>query len=217
MPVISRYVLLAGWLLSGAGLSAHAATLEIKINDQNGQPLENAVVELVSTDSTSPIVNNEQAPGYKMVQQNKAFAPFVLAVPRHAAVDFPNLDSTRHHVYSFSPAKTFEIKLYKGKPHAPVVFDKPGVVALGCNIHDNMQGHIYVSDSSNVAVADSLGSIRFTGLDASSYQIKLWHPWQKETLAPKKVHLDGVPIHLVLPVNKPAPTLSTSGNYPRYN
>ncbi|HET6942615.1 MAG TPA: methylamine utilization protein, partial [Sphingomicrobium sp.] len=83
---------------------------------------------------------------FSVSQRDMQFHPFVLVVPVGAKVSFPNLDPTRHHVYSFSPAKKFELKLFAKDQSRSVVFDKPGVVALGCNIHDAMTAFIYVAD-----------------------------------------------------------------------
>ena len=77
-------------------------------------------------------------------QQNLQFHPFLTIVPVGADVSFPNLDPTKHHVYSFSPAKKFELKLFAKDQSRTVHFDKPGVVALGCNIHDQMSAFIVV-------------------------------------------------------------------------
>ena len=82
-----------------------------------------------------------------MDQRKLMFVPDVLVVQTGTAVDFPNSDQVRHQVYSFSGAKTFELALYAGRAHAPVVFDRSGLVTLGCNIHDSMVGYIWVTDS----------------------------------------------------------------------
>ncbi len=98
----------------------------------------------------------------------------VTAVPVGTAVSFPNRDTVRHHVYSFSPAKTFELKLYIGTPAAPVVFDKPGVVVMGCNIHDAMVAYVAVFDAPWVGVSDAAGVVRIDALPAGDYQLEYW-------------------------------------------
>jgi hypothetical protein len=114
-----------------------------------------------------------------VAQKDLTFVPFVTAVQKGSAIEFPNQDKTRHHVYSFSPAKVFELKLYAGKPEAPVIFEKAGVVALGCNIHDYMQAYVYVGTSPFLAVTNVDGVATFAELPAGEYQVKLWHPWQQ--------------------------------------
>jgi plastocyanin len=109
-------------------------------------------------------------------QVNKEFVPYVLPVQVGTAVNFPNNDNIRHHVYSFSPAKTFELPLYAGNPAAPVVFDKPGVVALGCNIHDWMISYIYVTESPYFAKSGADGKASLTDLPAGDYTLRVWHP-----------------------------------------
>ena len=89
-----------------------------------------------------------EKPGREIVDQiNLEFVPHVKPVVVGSPVYFPNKDDVRHHVYSFSPAKRFELPLYSGTPAAPVVFDRPGIVAIGCNIHDWMLGYIYVAET----------------------------------------------------------------------
>lgn len=109
-------------------------------------------------------------------QVNKEFVPYVLPVQVGTAVSFPNKDDIRHHVYSFSPPKTFELPLYAGNPAAPVVFDKPGVVALGCNIHDWMISYIYVVESPYFAKSGADGKASLTDLPAGDYTLRIWHP-----------------------------------------
>lgn len=158
--------------LLGSGVFAEAA-VQISIQDQQGKPLEDAVVELL--DPANIKFAQKKA---EVKQQDLTFIPFVSAYQTGTAVDFPNMDKTRHHVYSFSAAKVFELKLYANKPEAPVVFDQAGIIALGCNIHDYMQAYIYIGDSQFIQVADEKGVVNFTDLPDGSYQLKLWHPWQ---------------------------------------
>ena len=151
------------------GLSVSAATLDVSLLDSQGQPLGNAVLTLrgnaPAAASTDAVVD----------QRDKQFLPRVLAVRTGTTVSFPNSDNIRHHVYSFSPAKRFELRLYQGTPSEPVVFDKPGLVVLGCNIHDWMLGYVYVTDDPWFGVSDESGRIRLE-LPAGTYQATLWHP-----------------------------------------
>ena len=105
------------------------------------------------------------------------FHPFVLVVPVGAKVSFPNLDPTRHHVYSFSPAKKFELKLFARDQSRSVVFDKPGVVALGCNIHDAMTAFIFVSDTQFAARTGANGIAQFANAPNAPGRITVWHPY----------------------------------------
>lgn len=152
-----------------------AAQLTVKVSDSQGIVIQDAVVELITSVAIGVQADNKP---HEMSQKNRTFVPFVLAVSKGTKVDFPNLDRTRHHVYSFSEAKPFELKLYIGKTEAPILFDKPGLVALGCNIHDYMQAFIYVAQSPLAAVTDESGQLVFTDLPQGQYQVKAWHPWQ---------------------------------------
>jgi len=153
-----------------SGLSA-AAGFQAEMVDQQGKPLSNAVVTLQG--ATAQPAYSLQA---DMDQRDTEFAPHVLAVHTGTRIRFPNRDNIRHQVYSFSPAKRFELRLYQGTPADPVLFDKPGVVVLGCNIHDWMLGYVYVTDDPWFAVSDAKGLIRFDKLPAGHYHVTLWHP-----------------------------------------
>jgi len=110
-------------------------------------------------------------------QRNMQFRPFVLIVPVGAEVAFPNHDPFQHHVYSFSPAKTFELKLYGHDETRRVRFDRVGVVSLGCNIHDDMTGFIRVVDTPYAAKTDAHGEAVIRGLPAGPEQLFVWHPY----------------------------------------
>ncbi|WP_031565693.1 methylamine utilization protein [Rheinheimera texasensis] len=154
-----------------------AAEVQIRILDQQGVPLADAVAELQQAQPQANLSAQAVKPA-EVAQKDLTFVPFVSAVQKGTQIEFPNQDKTRHHVYSFSPAKVFELKLYAGKPEAPVLFDKAGVVALGCNIHDYMQAFVYVGDSPYLAVSNNDGLVQLTGVVDGQYQLKVWHPWQ---------------------------------------
>ena len=147
-------------------VSAAAEPLNFVVLARDGSPVSNAVV------SSGPRTQTNQATA-EMDQVDKAFSPYVLAVGQGTAVNFPNSDQIRHHVYSFSEAKPFELRLYSGVPEAPVNFDEPGVVVVGCNIHDNMIGYIFVSPRANWARTDADGSAT---LEVTDQTVHVWHP-----------------------------------------
>ena len=151
-------------VLLSFGLGAHGKSLTI--NDQSGKPLQYVVVSVAASPTPAP----EPA---IMDQVERRFDPKVLTVPVGTSVSFPNSDNIRHHVYSFSPTKPFEIKLYSGSTVAPVEFDKSGIVALGCNIHDQMIGYIYVFENARAFITSENGTVDIPG-DAES--VTLWHP-----------------------------------------
>lgn len=157
-------------------LSAH--NLTVQLFNQQQQPLADAVIELKLLYAEPLPPERAQPATSQVAQQALTFIPFVSAIAVGSQVDFPNFDRTRHHVYSFSPAKVFQIQLYADTPEAPITFDKTGIVALGCNIHDYMQAFIYVGHTDLVAVTDENGQAVLPQLAAGSYQLLLWHPWQ---------------------------------------
>ncbi len=170
----------------GASLSV-ASTLSVTILDLDNQPVKNTVVELYNPDYVINASSYDGSKDFEVAQRMRQFDPFVLAVPVGSSITFPNYDKTRHHVYSFSPIKTFELKLFSGQSHEPVTFDEAGVVALGCNIHDAMQSHIYVTDSRYFLVTDEAGKAHFPELPETSFNLKVWHPLQEEAVAPQTV------------------------------
>src|SRR6188474_185260 len=123
--------------------SASAASVGVFVADPAGKPLPDAVVMLEPVAGRLPVT---PMAGVRIAQVKRQFTPQVSVVTVGTPVSFPNDDTVRHHVYSFSPVKTFELKLYSGAPNAPVVFDKPGIAVLGCNIHDRMAAWVLVVD-----------------------------------------------------------------------
>jgi plastocyanin len=165
-----------GIFLAAAGLvlaaPLGAAPLTVRVVDASGRPVRDAVVTLY------PSGNAARAPKaggrYVVSQQNMQFHPFLTIVPVGADVSFPNLDNTKHHVYSFSPAKRFELKLFAKDQSRTVHFDKPGAVALGCNIHDQMSAFIVVTDSAWTARTNVQGMVAFNDAPNAPGRLTVW-------------------------------------------
>ena len=161
----------------GAASGAHATSLEVTVRDDAGRLLKDAVVMLESPAASRAVRPLDSA---AISQRGKAFVPSVLVVPRGTPVSFPNEDTVRHHVYSFSEPKRFELKLYIGTPPTPVVFDRAGVVVLGCNIHDDMLAWVVVTDTPYYGRTDAEGKVTLTQLPAGDFQLRVWHQRLKE-------------------------------------
>jgi len=155
---------------------AAAASLAISVQLANGKPLADAVITVQPVGRKLPAPAPIQA---AMDQMNRMFVPEVLVVPVGSAVSFPNSDSVSHQIYSFSPAKRFQLPLYRGKPYAPVIFDHAGIVILGCNIHDWMIAYIDVTDAPFYGTTNAQGAWS-AQLPAGHYQITVWHPRMRE-------------------------------------
>ena len=169
-------ITLACMLLASA-LQADAATLTVRVSDKNGMPAPDTAV-FATPISTSGINTKPpaKAPGKAAIDQvNKEFVPVLSVIQTGTSVVFPNRDNIRHHVYSFSPARMFELKLYSGQPAAPIVFDKPGIVVLGCNIHDWMISYVVVVDTPYFGKTDASGMVRLNDLPPGDYELKIWH------------------------------------------
>lgn len=146
------------------------------VKTPTGEPVADAVVTLrPASGAPAPKIEGP----YKMAQHHIAFEPTVLIVPVGAEVAFPNLDTVRHHVYSFSPAHPFELKLYGHDETRKVAFDRAGIIALGCNIHDQMAGFIDVVDTPYYAKTDANGEAHITGVPAGAATVTVWHPYLK--------------------------------------
>lgn len=174
--------LTASWMLVlpllAAGL-VRAAELRASVKDQRGNPVADAVILAMPADRRD--MAKAKPPSDIVDQVDKQFVPYVKPVYVGSKVSFPNKDNIRHQVYSFSPAKKFELPLYSGSAAAPVLFDTPGVVVLGCNIHDWMIGYIYVSDTPFFTKTAGLGTAAITGLPPGDYAVRIWHPNMVET------------------------------------
>ena len=165
--------------LTAAASPALAADLIVTIRTANGQPVKDAVATLHYPGGAENTAGAKLAGPYVVSQHSISFDPFVVVVPVGTDVTFPNKDTVRHHVYSFSPAKRFELKLYGREEARAVKFDKVGVVALGCNIHDGMVAFIKVVDTPFAAKTDDKGQAMLKGLPAGSVQVRVWHPYLK--------------------------------------
>lgn len=161
--------------LAGAASPLAATPLNVRIVDASGRPVPDAVVTLypVGTAARAP----RAAGRFVVAQQKLQFRPFLTVVPVGADVSFPNLDPTKHHVYSFSAAKRFELKLFARDQSRTVHFDKPGVVAVGCNIHDQMSAFIVVTDSAWTARTNAQGFASFGDAPAAPGRLTIWHPY----------------------------------------
>ena len=158
-----------------------AATLEVAVVDAAGKPLHDAVVMLEPTSGALPV---RPLNGVQISQAHRQFEPQVTVVTVGTAVSFPNLDTVRHHVYSFSGVKNFELKLYSGVPAAPVVFDRPGIAVLGCNIHDQMVAWVVVVDTPFYGRTSATGKVTIGAVPPGAYRLKTWHSRLADANAP---------------------------------
>ena len=184
---MSRLVAALASMLALAAPSARPASLDARVKDAAGKPLADAVVYAIAGSTHE---GRAARPAVAIEQFDREFVPYVTAVQVGTTVTFPNRDPILHHVYSFSPAKPFEIKLYTGKSPMEVVFDKPGVVTLGCNIHDWMIGYVLVVPTAHFARTDAQGVAKLRDMPAGAYDVHAWHPQQRAALPPQRLTLD---------------------------
>jgi plastocyanin len=163
--------LIACWLLLATATAAADAAVTGRVLDSHGKGVSDAVV-FVQAPPRESSANRSAA---TMDQVDKAFVPGILPVVVGTRVTFPNRDQIHHHVYSFSRTKSFELPLYKGTDAPPVVFDKPGVVKVACNIHDWMSAIILVLPTPHFVVTDVNGAFRLNDLPEGSYDLVAWH------------------------------------------
>jgi len=167
------WILVLGALLAAA--PAVASGLVVRITDGKGHPVTDAVVTLVprGTQAAAP----RRAPAVHVIdQKNLMFMPYIEVFHPGDAVVYRNSDRTRHHVYSFSPVKAFEFVLAPGQSSPPLTLDATGVVAVGCNIHDQMAAYLVVTDAASVARTGTDGNASFGAVAPGTYDVRAWHP-----------------------------------------
>jgi plastocyanin len=163
---------------SGLNATASAAELNVRVNDNRGHPLANAVVTLVPQNAAqSPAPKRTSAPSTKIIdQKDEKFVPYIEIFRPGDKVLFRNSDQTRHDVYSFSPVKSFEFVLVPGESSKPLELDQTGIVAVGCNIHDQMITYLFVSDAGWIARSGVDGRVRLRDVPAGAWNVRVWHP-----------------------------------------
>jgi len=171
-PIIALFLLVG---LTSASLAHAAGTVQVVMKDDKGQPVADAVASLTLLDGPPPAVVPPAEP-VVILQQNEEFSPYVTPLVVGTRVSFPNHDKVQHHVYSLSKAKKFELPLYSGEPRELVTFDQPGVVALGCNIHDWMSAYVVVLTTPYFEKTGAAGTASLAGLPAGRYRLEVWHP-----------------------------------------
>lgn len=157
-----------------------ASSVQLSLVDQKGNPLKSAVITLTPI-AVAPRAQ-KQTP-VSVAQINKEFVPEVSVVLTGTPISFPNQDSIGHHVYSFSKAKTFDLPLYQGTPSEPIIFDTPGLVTLGCNIHDWMRAYVIVVDTPYYQISDEQGVASIDALAPGDYELEVWHSRQRSSFS----------------------------------
>ena len=174
---MSKFILVLSILSST--FFAHSKQISVSVLTELDMEVANVVVYLTPKNLKQNNTTNEIA---IMDQVNTQFLPHILAIQKDTQVRFPNSDSIKHHVYSFSPAKTFELQLYKELHADPLLFSKLGSVELGCNIHDWMLGYIFVVDTPYFGQTDIKGNLTLDVPDGE-YQLDIWHPRIQDELS----------------------------------
>jgi len=159
------------------GRAAAAADMTASVLDGAGHGVAGIVI-IAQPEAAVP--EKHVARNAIMDQQHMQFVPRILVIQTGTGVDFPNSDQIQHQVYSFSAPKSFKLSLYAGHKYPPIVFDRPGLVTLGCNIHDGMIGYIYVTDSPFFGRSDESGQLQLHGLPPGNYTLTAWHPQMQE-------------------------------------
>lgn len=194
--------LLMALLLASIG---SAAEFRLQLHDAAGKPVPDVIVYVHSA-AAKPVGMQVD-----IDQINKEFVPYVTVVPVGSRIRFPNKDNIRHHVYSFSDAKKFELKLYSGVPAEPVLFDRAGVVALGCNIHDWMLAYVLVVDTPWFGKSNGDGELVLQ-LPPGPHQLQLWHPELSAPTSALAITVTDASAPLRVPVSL-RPRASASSHY----
>jgi plastocyanin len=197
MNTVHHRLRLAAALLGmlGAHLGV-AAMVTVNVTTRSGSAAADAVIVFDPLDAVPPASHDTVI----VDQVNKRFVPRVSVVRTGTAITFPNSDHIRHQVYSFSPAKTFTLKLYAGSPKMPVTFGQPGLVVLGCNIHDSMVAYIGVVDSPYFAKTTDAGTVS-VNLPAGRYRLRAWHPDAVAAVPPRDITVAAAPLTLPIAID----------------
>lgn len=175
MLVVTAVILSSSPLLAdNLDNSKEQISFSVEVFDVNNTPVKDAVIILTPTFAVP--TQEKSAQPAEMNQVNKQFEPHVLVVESGTDIVFPNADNLFHHVYSFSPTKSFELKLYKEFTSDPLRFDQSGIVDIGCNIHDWMLGFIVVTDSPFYTKTTAEGNSTIASLPKGTYNVSFWHP-----------------------------------------
>ena len=171
---LTAWVAVVAALVAASSASAAGSDVAVSVRTAKGVPVADAALVLEPIGAAAP--HRREKLSARMEQRDRHFSPEVLVVATGTLVEFPNNDTVSHQVYSFSPARRFQLSLYRGSVHPPIAFDTAGLVVLGCNIHDEMVGYILVTDSPYYGRTDVHGTARIAGVPAGAYRIRLWAP-----------------------------------------
>ena len=170
------FALASALLFAGTAPRLAASDILVVVTDHKGQPVADAVASLVPLDAAGTAQPVPSAEPVSIGQQGEEFDPYVTAIAVGTRVRFPNRDKVRHQVYSLSKTKPFEIPLYGPGTEQTVVFDRPGIVALGCNIHDWMSAYIVVLATPHFMKTAADGRALLASLPVGRYRLDVWHP-----------------------------------------
>lgn len=175
VPAVPRCAAtLAAALFLATPAAFAAGSVRIEIKDAKGAPVADAVASLVPAAGSPAVVPPAEPVVINQVKEE--FTPYVTAVVTGTKVRFPNNDKVQHHVFSLSKTKPFDLGLYRGEPRELVTFDQPGVVTLGCNIHDWMSAYVVVLATPFFRKSADDGLAAIADLPAGSYRLEVWHP-----------------------------------------
>lgn len=173
-----RFLLLIGMFVCWAASNASAEGFYVVVEDDRGNPVSGAVVTYVPKDRT--LASPGEDDSIIISQRNLEFQPFTTLAPVGSTISFRNDDTVLHHVFSFSKAMRFDLKLFGQNEPQSVTFEHPGIVTVGCNIHDGMIAHIFLSDAPFAIQTDEDGIALIEGAPASSGQLMVWHPLMRK-------------------------------------
>jgi plastocyanin len=175
---------------------AFAESVKVTVKSKSGTPSADTIVIFDPLDATPPPSHDAAI----VDQVNKTFVPHVSVIRTGTAVAFPNSDRIRHQVYSFSPSHPFTLKLYAGSPRTDIIFDKPGMVVLGCNIHDSMVGFIAVVNSPYFAKIPASGTADMD-LPPGRYRLRVWNSNMIMAVPSQDITVAAAPLAIPLQVD----------------
>jgi len=179
-------------LLVATAAGVRAGSVEFRFTDRDNAPVGDVVVALHPLDAPVPVA--PAGAEFELMQEGQEFIPYVSAVRIGTRLVLPNADTVEHHVYSQSDAAAFNFPLYEPGTAESVLLAEPGVVTVGCNIHDWMIAHVVVVDTPWFRTSGAGGAVELDGLPPGRYRAEIWHPRLRRALEQDVVVAEEGPI-----------------------
>jgi hypothetical protein len=170
-------------MVAGGALRAQETTISARValvsdaKKNKTRDASNVVVWLTPSDGaavvSAPVPQSFPLP--RLIQRNKSFEPHVLVVRVGSLVEFPNRDPFFHNVFSLFEGKRFDLGLYEAGTARNVLFDKPGISYIFCNIHPEMSAVVLALNTPYYGISDRQGQVIIPAVLPGRYTLRIWY------------------------------------------